>query len=372
MTMEYLRYIASAVVSAIVNRWTFLRGYDYRRILIVRLDHLGDIVWCLESIRALRRCFPEATITALIGEWNAGILKESPDVSDILVYNSPVFTRDRTRVTSRGERLRLLGALRNRHFDLIVGFRDDAFTIGASVLLRPRIRVDRGTVRIRKKFSLSGAPLGPHEAETNHAVVEPVLRERPSLAADTGSLIAFSPDEQAWLDDYLQSRGIGRRGYAVLHPGASWVYRRWKPSNFSAVADFLYTRFGLTSVVIGTPEESDVSVQVIGGRPDRFVNATGESTLRQMMLLLSGARIAVCNDSGPAHVAALLNTPAVVLLGPNDVARFAPRGKTIICFHKKLECNPCAQITCKYSQNPCVNLTSVEEVVRVIPSLIGG
>jgi len=361
------------MITFLINRWTPINRLDFREILLIRLDHLGDLVWCLESIRNLRGHFPTARITALIGEWNLEFFKGSPDVDEVLIYNSPAFTRSRPRITSRRQRLRILRRLRSERYDLVIGFRDDAFTIGASLLICPRARVDRGTTRIRKKLYPRLRAVTWHESDTNAAIVAPVLRARhaPGRGSAIERLLFFSEEEDQWLNEFLHKHRMRRKMFAILHPGAAWPYRRWNPANFSRVAAFLYERYGLKSIVLGTRDESDVGARVIGDRPALFVNATGETTLRQMMLLISQARIAVCNDSGPAHLSAILRTPTIVLLGPEDVARFAPRGSQIICFHKKLECHPCAQVTCKYPENPCVNLNTVEEILQAIPELMG-
>jgi ADP-heptose:LPS heptosyltransferase len=365
--MEYLLFIFSSIVSLLVSHWKPRKVIHFNNILVIRLDHIGDLVWSLEAVHRLRMQFNHAKITILVGEWNVDILKNSTDIDEVVIYNSPMFTRNKIRILSNNNRKKLQKDLRLRGFDLIVGLRDDMFTIKASLLIWPQMRVDRGTVRIWMKLKGLLKNQLSHEYHTNMAIIDPIC---PRIQTND-SLIVFSDDENQWLDEYLAIENIKRGSYAVFHPGASWEFRRWSAKNYEAIAIFLFEKYKLKTYIIGSPDEVNIGRQLVQNRPDIIINVIGQSTLRETMRLLSGAKIAVCNDSGPMHLASAMKIPLISLLGPQDAARFGPRGENVICFQKEIECRPCDQVVCKYPKRPCVELNTVKEVIEEIPKVIG-
>jgi ADP-heptose:LPS heptosyltransferase len=298
-----------------------------------------------------------------VGQWNADLLRNSPDIDEILVYNSPVFARGE-RATPIRSRWRLLRELNENKPDLMLGLRDDAFTILLALLIFPRLRVDRGSVRFHRKMRmLRGAhPVAHHELETNMAIVRMAGVE----AAGNQELIRLADMEKAWLDNFLSGRGLRKRKYSVMHPGASWNYRRWSSSNFAMIIDFLFDHHGLRTVLVGHASEGDLGRVLESAGETKVLNMIGKTSLREMLCLISESCLFIGNDSGPMHVAAVMNVPTIGLLGPNDPTRFSPKGENVLWFHHKVECNPCNQRVCKYPDRPCVDLISTDEVIAGI------
>jgi ADP-heptose:LPS heptosyltransferase len=373
----YLLFVLSAVVSVLVNRGFRTPRRPYRKILLVRLDHLGDAALTLLAFRRVRESYPGAAITALVGAWNVDLLRGSKDVDEVIVYNGPAFARQRLQRMSLRERLGVVGDLRLKKFDLVIGFRDDFITALMPLFLGCSGRADRGSTRIEyqlcrllgRSAMFGGYAFPVHDADTNLAVVAPITRQGRGEDED---LFTFSEAEKEWGAEFRARHGIDQNGYAVIHPGAAWQYRRWGEENFAVAGFALFERYGLRTVVIGSEDERELCDRVYTRHPQVFVNAGGRSTVRETLVLMAGARVVICNDSGPMHLAATLGVPTAAVLGPQDVTRFGPRGKQVVWFHKKLECHPCAQRTCKYPDNPCVQRNSVDEVLRGIEQLMNG
>jgi ADP-heptose:LPS heptosyltransferase len=87
--------------------------------------------------------------------------------------------------------------------------------------------------------------------------------------------------------------------------------------------------------------------------------------------LIEHSALFLGNDSGIAHVAAACGTPVIALFGPQDPRRFRPWSERTMVLHKVAPCFPCAQITCVFPHNPCVNLITVQEAMRCVTAVLG-
>ena len=101
------------------------------------------------------------------------------------------------------------------------------------------------------------------------------------------------------------------------------------------------------------------------------VNAAGKLSLTVLAAVLEKATIYIGNESGPLHMASVMQVPSLGLYGPGPQHIFYPYGKKTAVIHHVLECNPCDQIHCVHLENPCIQRITLEEVKSKISELIG-
>lgn len=361
--MEYLLLAASAAVSAAANALGGVRRARAARILVVKLDHLGDLVTATPVFAALREAFPDAPIDVLVGPWNRDVLNGSPYISKTYVYESPRYRRNGTRPgeTPGGEPLRAVAAARYTH---IVELRGDVRTLLLPFRCRSVLRVDRGSVRIRHWLARHGVGAtgrpGPwHEVESNLATVRPWLNGRaPSDRVE----IHLTETEREAARARLRAAGVdGSRPLVVLHPGAAWRPRAWSVDRFAALALRLRRDHGAAIAFIGGPAERDLAVALRTQAPDLPAAYIFDAPLRESLALLACAALFIGSDSGLVHAAAGCGTPVVALFGPQDPRRFGPWTPRAAVLHKPVPCFPCAQKRCVRPEQTCVNLITVDE-----------
>jgi len=119
------------------------------------------------------------------------------------------------------------------------------------------------------------------------------------------------------------ARDLVPGSFAVVHPGASVGTRRWSPERFARVADGLVAR-GLAVVLTGTGSEAPLTRAVAAAMTHPALDLAGETGLGPLAVLLTRARLVVCNDTGVSHLATALRVPSVVLFTGSDPARWAP------------------------------------------------
>jgi ADP-heptose:LPS heptosyltransferase len=171
----------------------------------------------------------------------------------------------------------------------------------------------------------------------------------------------------------LEERGIPVAGrLVVIHPGAAWRPRAWRPERFGAVADWILGHYDARVLLVGSEDERDVEDAVRRSiKGDRVHALVGALTLEELTALLARAALFIGNDSGPAHLAAACGVPSIVLFGPQDPRRFGPWSERTLVLHHPVACFPCRQTVCVLAEDPCVNRNEVADVITRARDILG-
>ncbi len=304
----------------------------HARILVLRPDHLGDLLFLGPSLRWLRKRLPRAHITLAIGPWARPALPGlAGTYDDLLELPFPGFERG---PRARGiERWRLLGAMARV-------LREHAFHV--AVIARP----DHwwGAMLTR----LAGIPwrVGFQDSQTRVWLTQalPLAREHAAasnmrlMAALTGDSLhpdprmhplqfALDPTATAEARQLLRQAfpGPDSRPLAVIHPGSGAAMKLWEPAKWGAVARHL-VRQGVRVVVTGGPQEQALTHQVAAAGGPGVVDLGGRTSFATLAALLAQATWVLGPDSGPLHLAVAVGTATIHLYGPSDPILFGPWG----------------------------------------------
>src|SRR5262249_52159129 len=131
---------------------------------------------------------------------------------------------------------------------------------------------------------------------------------------------------EAWADQAAARLGGDGERWIGLNPGAFFgPAKRWVPERYAAAGDALARRTGARIAILGGADERPLGEAIAAGMRAPARVLCGETTLPELVGVLSRLRLLVTNDSGPMHVAAALGVPLVAVFGPTDWRAAAPR-----------------------------------------------
>ncbi len=327
------------LLTTMINRNKDVRSFSFQNILCTREDEIGDLCYSLHVFKSLKKQFPDAKITLLCKPFAIPLVKNDPNIDKA--------TSDWNELTN--------------DYDLIVDLRGSWKSLWYALLHRPKIRLDRGTVRYHNKMKGSH----PHDVFTNLQVIEPILDEQNKITVPE---IFFGENELKKTGDFLSSNNI--QSFVVLHTGARRELRKWPLKNFATLAVYLKEKKQLDVVFCGDKGDLDDITQVQQNISFKTFSVAGDFSLAEFSALVSKANLYVGNESGPLQIACVAGAPALGLFGPGEPEVFYPFGKKTAYLHHILECNPCDQVHCVHPENPCIQRISLEEVNGKVEKLM--
>jgi heptosyltransferase-2 len=293
-----------------------------KRILVVELWNIGDVVLTIPFLAQLRAIFADVEITMLGRPYAAEILAGTGLVDRFIEADLTWKTEGRSFNPFNydwAELLRVVPALRERNFDLAFQCRPHAREYALLAVSGARRRVGYAKPGWGRVLT-DPIAFGESDLQKKDAwlcLLEPFAGPR-EIEIPT---LSVSSDEQLWATEFLRRNGADPSNVLVaIHPGASVPEKRWPIERFAEVARDLAARPNVDVLGFIEPEGYGSAIAAVDG----VIPAQVE--LRQMIALLSRTDLLVCNDSGPMHIAGALGVPTVAIFGSGINRQFAPLG----------------------------------------------
>jgi heptosyltransferase-2 len=167
---------------------------------------------------------------------------------------------------------------------------------------------------------------------------------------------------------FRQANGLGQGAAVALAPGSVGSSKRW--SYYPQAAKLLAER-GLEVWVIGGPGEKAIAAEIVAAGGARVRDLTG-TDLRNGVLAMAAAQLAVSNDSGLMHVAAALGTPTMGIFGPTSPYHWAPINGLAATIQTKttVPCQPCHRPVCTMNDHACMRDIPASDVAEEVLRLV--
>lgn len=332
-----------------------------KRVVVLELTRLGDVVASTVLREALAKEYPEASFEWWVREGYQGLFKNLKNVS---VKELPVsslaffFSAFSARFELKDPSLFLVSASPAIRHSLLTWYSNPARALGF-LFPKPSEKgyLPAATPQDRSRDrNVEGAPLTGNE--------HMVARDLKTLEVGGIKTAKLRPN---------LGKSTKRRKGVVLHPGANWRWRRWPLAE--------YVELGARLVKLGQPvtmvydqavvdSAGDVAGDFEGRCKEHKLDLVKTGKLEDLVDVLSGARLFVGNDSGPMHLAAALGTPCIGLFGPNLPERSGPwplpgsPGSPHVVLHQPPDCCPCDQVRCVQPEKWCMADISVDAVYK--------
>ena len=334
---------------------------DPRVILLLQLDHLGDAVLSTGFVSALHQRWPTAAIEVLASPSNREIFAALPEVGRVYLCRANRFARGSLARLAWMLALVWWGLrLRVRGVDLGIDVRGE-FPL-ALILWLSGARTRLGWSSGGGGFLLTHSPHyvnGRAEVDSRRAL----LAELGITAADHADFCRprFAPladDRRRVVERLAQidARHSAGGPRVVLHLGAGTQAKRWPAEHWRALLRRLRTEYDARVILVGSAGERATAQSVRGLHCEAGVEDwSGQITIGELAALLEQADLLVGTDSGPAHLAAAVGTPVVVLFsGTNRRQQWAPSGRHVSVAQNPVACSPCHRQHCPLPDHPCM------------------
>jgi heptosyltransferase III len=329
---------------------------------MIRLRSMGDTVLMTPALRLLRDWRPDLQISVLVERpWNE-LLENNPALEAVIPLRNKLLTAFEIRRKRFELVINLHGGPTSAFLTRVSGARwragfehfRNSGVYNLHVPKAQQILHRKGNVHTAEHVASSLFWLGAPRTEIPRAQV--------FASAEAGRGVAAK----------LSALGIQpNQGYAVIHPTAAYATKQWKPAGFAEVSDYLQREFGLRSVFICGAGELNLVTEVQKHTGQRIVSAAGWP-LREVIALIANSRIFVGNDSGPAHIAAAVGVPLLVIFGSSHSAVWRPWTDTdAVVVQNDFDCNPCPGDRCyAYAEPRCILSITPEQVKVCLEGLL--
>ena len=366
---------------------------DFRKILLIKLSAVGDVVHTIPVLNKLRRRYPMAQLDWLVTPAIAELLRHHPATTRIIEFEREAWSTP-WRLAPFASYGRLAAKLRAASYDLVVDmhgqFRTAALTLatGAPARIgfdRPRARVWDASPRKfpeqARKHAWQGAREGSWLAYTHHIpvptldlhAVDRYLNVGPILGLDSEPADFSFPIPQSAVsrvEALLAEHGADRAEIVIMAPGTIWETKHWGTEKFAEMAGHFLSK-GLAVILIGSRRERVVCEEVAALAPGA-IDLAGMTSLSELAALIRRSAISVTNDSGPMHLAVALDRPVVSIFGPTDPVWIGPYRRADAVLHADLECSPCYLRKLKHCHydHACMHSVSAPAVIERVERIL--
>ena len=348
-----------------------------KKIAILRANALGDLIFVLPALQALRETYPKAEITLLATPWHKEFLSKRPTaINRVIVIPPSKGVRDDAKESSQNELKKFFKSMQEEHFDVACqlhggGKYSNPFllqlgarlTIGLKTPDAPALDRWIPYIYYQNEYARYLEVVSLINATTNH--FQPVL--------------SVTPFDMQEVRERLPAL---KKSYAIIHPGASDPRRRWETKKFAEIANFLFEK-GYKVVITGTTNEKDLMDSVASQMSYPSINACNTLSINGLAGLIKDASYIISNDTGPLHLAEALGTRSIGIYWCGNMINGAPfsrtKQRTAISWitHCPLCGMDCAAVFPFEPKNSsCQHLTSfvstisVEEVEKLLDQMI--
>ena len=336
-------------IRAVWSGHPLIRREDVKRILVVKLDHIGDFITALPAMRRLKSLFPAARLTVLAAPASLAFAATEAAIDECIPF---AFFHARSQLgelTLTAEELAALAArLAPYRFDIAVDFRKHMST--RPILRHTGARLLAGYDSLDRypwlDIALEWEGDKALQHKRNHITGDllHLVAAIDTACEPSRKLIDPRPPPMTREELPAHARPLFARPVVAIHPGAGNITKQWPESHVTGLITLLIERNDVAVLLIGGEEDREIATAILErvARPDRIASTAGEVTLRDLPRLLAACALYIGNDSGPKHIAAAMGVPTIgIHSGVVDPGEWAPMGERTVALHRNMSCSPC-------------------------------
>lgn len=345
-----------------------------RKILVARLDNLGDVILATPAIHALRQALPEARITLFASPVGAQVADLNPDLDDALIYRAPWMDPDRLMPQDPAREGSVLAQLRATGFDAAIVFtsyHQSALPTAylcylAGIPLRHAASIDGPGSLLTSRHRHPDTTM--HEVERGLDLVGGLGIPR----AEDDLVLRPREEDRSMMRELIRHYRRCDRPIIVAHPGCTQVTRTYPPDLFASAANEIHRATGAQFIWTGSAREHATIARIQRDLDEPGLNLAGQTNLSQLAALIEASDLAITNNTGPMHVAAAVKTPVVVFFAlTNPPEQWRPWKVPHRLLYRSVACQICYQRVCPFGHE-CLRDLTTDEIVAAVEDLLVG
>ncbi|MBI4825075.1 MAG: putative lipopolysaccharide heptosyltransferase III [Nitrospirae bacterium] len=365
---------------------------NVKKILVIKLRHIGDVLLTAPVMRALKEAFPDSKISVLANKGTEDVLTGNPLISEVITFERKI--KDMTSMKRIGKEMAFLKMLRAKGFDMTVDLTggDRAAVASYCSGARYRIGMQTGKGFAGKRFlytNTSKPDSRKHTVLQNMDIVKKFGIDTAGLSVD----FHVPQNEREPIKKILEKCNIDRNDIIVhIHPTSRWLFKCWKDEYMAEIIGWLIQK-GIKVILTSSPDRREMekaeNIISLASAKDTgsLINLCGRTSIKGIGAVSEVSSLFFGVDSAPMHIAAAVNTPVVALFGPSGAFHWGPwdnnyraeqeepylkrNGIQTFGMHtviqKTDDCIPCGKDGCKGSKKSrCLDEITPEEVKAVL------
>ncbi len=345
------------------------------RVLFIRIRNLGEAVLDTANLRALKGWRSDLQITTLVESIYTDLYAADPDIEAIPLPRGAGDKR-----SSFESRFDVIREVRRKRFTAVVNLHGGPTSAQLTYLSGANHRVGaehfRNTYAYNLRIPSAEEILGRKELHTVEYQFGQFKWMGLPGEEPAPTYLHVAPEMLQTAYNKLVEAGVEpNKPYAVIAPTSEFYTKRWMPEQYAAVVEQLISR-GFQIVMTGAPTpEQTLQLAAVQNFIDPCTNlrfaALSSLSIGELVAVIAGSKLFVGNDSGPAHIAAAVKTPLVVLFGPASSGRWRPWRARAELVQNFFPCNPCAMYTCEAFDEPeCIKSITFDQVMKAINTVL--
>jgi len=323
-----------------IYRKLFKRGLKkegIKKILIVRIDEIGDVILTTPLLKTLRNGFKDAEISVLIKSSTKELLENNPDINKTYVCKYP-WLKEKFRLNYF---IKLMEELKKENFDLVIELHPDPRNILLAFLI--------GKYRIGYGFRGLGFLLDKEiKYDPNMHIIDANLEVAKALGIKRlyrEVSMGYSKKEDRYANNLFRKNKI-RNKFICINPGTGRISKTWIEERWAKLAEELINKYKIRVIFTGSLREETYINSILNLIKEKrikknIINLAGRTSLRQLAAVYKKALFVIAPDSGPLHIARAVKTPLIGLYGPVDPKIWGYCSRRYRCIYKSRDCLLC-------------------------------
>jgi lipopolysaccharide heptosyltransferase I len=342
-----------------------------KKILVIKLSALGDVIHTLPVPRTLRKEYPDAYIAWMIEERYQELLYNNPDIDEIITIRTKVWRKNWSKKTFN-EILQTIKNLRQKKFEIVFDLHG---LIKSSVIVmlsgaKTKIGFHKNNCK-EKISSIFTNKKGPYMAGGIHVVDMYLTLVQSALGVKTDVKqfpICIPEAQEQKIEGFFQNHPeLTANPIIGINPGAGFESKLWKMEKFAKLSDRITNEMSYSILLLWGPGEEQKAKQIAKSMKEKCWIAPATS-IQESIALYKHLKLLVSCDSGPLHLCSALGVPTISLFGPTDPVRNGAYGLYHEAVYKMLPCSFCWKKKCPLGTDECMQKITVDDVFEAVLS----